>query len=106
MLKNDIDVVKEFLLDNDEFLKAIECGKHTISSAYHEQERRKEFLKELSAVKPDSLEAQTLHYLAELIGEYKKLQVRLSLETTKIEKPPIDRNPFYYSLKTTKEIAV
>lgn len=106
MLKNDIDVVKEFLLDKVGLLEDIKNGKHTISSAYHEQERRKEFLKNLSAVKPDSLEAETLHYLAELIVEHKKLMVRMSIETTKIEKPPFDRNPFYYSLKTTNEIAV
>lgn len=105
MLKNDIDVVKEFLLDKVGLLEDIKNGKHTISSAYHEQERRKEFLKNLSAVKPDSLEAETLRYLAELIKEHKKLQVRLAVETTKIEKPPFDRNPFYF-YSETKETAV
>ena len=106
MLKNDIDVVKEFLLDKDGLLEDIKNGKHTISSAYHEQERRKEFMKELSTVEPATLEAETLHYLAELIGEYKKLQVRLSIENNKNEEPSSVRSPFYYSLKTTKEIAV
>lgn len=105
MLKNDIDVVKEFLLDNDGLLEDIKNGKHTISSAYHEQERRKEFLKELSSVEPDTLEAETLHYLAELIVEYKKLQVRLSNELNKVEEPSSVRSPFYYSVKA-KETAV
>lgn len=100
MLKNDIDVVKEFLLDKVGLLEDIKNGKHTISSAYHEQERRKEFLQELSTVEPDTLEAETLHYLAELIGEYKKLCVRLSIELNKNEEPSSVRSPFYYSFKT------